>query len=68
LADTECVAIPLEREISGITSNEQKWFKMEFSIHMIEFKAWWETIDIQALRKTIEQHVINFGYPRMHAI
>jgi len=35
---------------------------------MIEFEAWWETIGIQALRKTIEQHVIHFGYPTMHLV
>jgi len=68
LADTERVTNELEREIYGITSNEQKRFKKEFSIRMIEFEAWWETIDIQALRKTIEQHVIQFGYPKMHLV
>ena len=54
LTDTERVTIQLEREINGITSNEQMRFKKEFSIGMIEFEAWWETIGIQALRKTIE--------------
>jgi len=68
LADTECVTTQLEREIDGITSNEQKQFKQEFSIPMIEFEAWWETIGIQALRKTIEQRVIHFGYPKMHVV
>ena len=58
LADTRRVTKHLAREISGITLNEQTWFKMEFFIRMIEFEAWWETICIQALRKTIEQSVI----------
>jgi len=68
LADTERVTIQLEREIYGITSNEQKRFKKEFSIRMIEFEARWETIGIQVLRKTIEQCVIHFGYPKMHLV
>jgi hypothetical protein len=68
LADTERVTNQLEREIYGITSNEQKRFKKEFSIPMIEFEAWWETIGIQALRKTIEQCVIHFGYPKMRLV
>jgi len=34
-ADTERVANQLEKEIYGITSNEQKWFKKEFSIRLI---------------------------------
>jgi hypothetical protein len=68
LADTERVTNQLEREIYGITSNEQKRFKTEFSIRLIEFEAWWETIGIQALRKSIEQHVIHFGYPKMHLV
>jgi len=68
LADTERVTNQLEREIYGITSNWQKRFKMEFCIHLIEFKAWWQTIGIQVLRKTIEQHVIHFGNPMMHRV
>jgi len=40
LADTEHVTNQLEREIYGITSNEQMRFKTEFSICMIEFEAW----------------------------
>ena len=68
LADTERVTNQLEREIYGITSNEQKRFKTEFSIRLIEFEAWWETIGIQALRKSFEQRVIHFGYPKMHLV
>jgi len=67
-ADMACVTNQLEREIYGITSNEQMWFKKEFSIHMIEFEACWETIGIQVLQKTIEQGVIHFGYPNMHVL
>ena len=58
LADTEWVTNQLEREIHDITLNGQKQFKTEFSIRLIEFEAWWETIGIQALRKSIEQQVI----------
>jgi hypothetical protein len=68
LADTKCVKIHLEREIYGITSNEQKWFKKEFCIPMIQFEAWWETIGIHQLLRTLEQHVINFRYPMMHLV
>jgi hypothetical protein len=68
LADTELVTIQLEREICGITSNEQMRFKMEFSIRMIQFKAWWKTIRIQGLWITIEQYIIHFGYPKMHCV
>jgi len=68
LADMEWVTNQLQREIYGITSNEQKRFKMEFSIRLIEFEAWWETIGIQALRKSIEQRVIHFGYQKMHLV
>jgi len=39
LADMEQVTNQLEREIYGITSNEQKWFRKEFSIRLIEFEA-----------------------------
>jgi len=35
---------------------------------MIEFEAWWETIGIQMLRKTIEQGVIHLGYPTIHLV
>jgi hypothetical protein len=48
LADMERVTNQLEREIYGITSNEQKRFKTEFSIRLIEFEAWWETIGVTA--------------------
>jgi hypothetical protein len=68
LADMEHVTCQLEREIYGNTSNEQMQFKKEFSIHLIKLEAWWETIGIQALRKTIEQRVIHFRYPKMHLV
>jgi len=35
----EGITIQLERENYGITSNEQKRFKKEFFIRMIEFEA-----------------------------
>jgi len=38
-ADMERVTIELERDIYGITSNEQKRFKNKFSIRIIEFEA-----------------------------
>jgi hypothetical protein len=39
LPDTERVTIQLEREIYGITSNEQKQLKKEFSSRLIKFEA-----------------------------
>ena len=39
LVDTERVTNQLEREILGITLNEQKQFKKEFSFRMIEFET-----------------------------
>jgi hypothetical protein len=68
LADTEPVTDQLEGLIYRITSYEQKRFKPAFTIHLIEFEAGWETISIQGLRKTIEQQVIHFGYPKTHLV
>jgi len=68
LDDAKRVTNQLETEIYDITSNEQMRFKKEFSHRLIEFEAWCETIRIQALRKTIEQRVIHFGYPNMHLV
>jgi len=68
LADTERVTNQLERECYGITSNEQQRFKKEFSIRLMKFEAWWETIGIEALRKTIEQRIIHFRYANMHLV
>jgi len=58
----------LEREIYDIISNEQMWFKQELSICLIQFEAWGQTIGVQELQKTIEQHVIHFGYSKMHFV
>jgi len=68
LADSERVTKQLDREIYCITSNEQMRFTKEFSLRLIKFEACWEKIGIQALRKTIEQRVIHFGYPKMHLV
>ena len=68
LADTEHITNQLEREICGITPNEQKRFKNELSIRMIEFEAWWETIGLQVLRETFEQRVIHFRHPEMYHV
>jgi len=68
LADTERVTNQVEREINGITSNNQKRFKKGFSIRLIEFGDWWEIISIRALRKSIERRVIHFRHPKMHRV
>jgi len=67
-ADKELVTNQLERDIYGITSNEQNQFKKEFSICLIKFQSWWKTIGIQSFRKTMEQCVKHFRYPKMHLV
>jgi hypothetical protein len=68
LAHTKQVTKQLEREIYGITSNEQKRFQREFSICLIQFEGWWDIIGIQEPQKSIEQHLIHFGYTGMHLV
>ena len=68
LADIDCIVSQLEREIYGITSNEQMRFKQDLSIRLIEFEAWWQAIGFQELRGTIEQRVIHSWYPKMHLV
>ena len=68
LPDTEHVTIQLEREIDGITWNGRKRFKKDFSIRMIGFQGYWETIGIQAFRITVEQRVILLQYPKIHLV
>jgi hypothetical protein len=68
IADADRVVNQLEREIYGITSKDQMRFTKEFSIRLVEFEAWWQAIGVQELRKTIEQRVIHFGYPKMHLV
>jgi len=65
LSDTERITNQVQREISSITWNGQKKLKVEFSIHWIKFEAWWETIGIQAIRKTIAQCILYFRYPNI---
>jgi len=66
IADTDCIVSQLERETHDITTNEQIRFIKELSIHLIQFKAWWQAIGTQELRKTSERSVIHFGYWKMH--
>jgi len=40
----------------------------EFSIHLVQCEAWWRSIGIHNLWKTIKQRVIHFGYPTMHLV
>jgi hypothetical protein len=58
----------LEREASGITWKDQMWFSQKFSIRLVEFEAWRHAMSIQQIRKTIEQHVIHFGYPMLNLV
>jgi len=68
LADPEPVKNQLEREIHSITSNGQMQYMKEFSFRSMEFEPWWEKIGIQVPSKAIEQHIIYFGYPKMHVV
>ena len=68
IADMDCIANQLEREIYRITWNEQTRSKKELSIRLIECEAWWKEIGIQEQRKTIEQCVIHFGYSKMYLV
>jgi len=58
----------LEREIYSITSKDQLQFMKKLFIHLVEVEAWLQAIGVQKLRKTIEQHVIHFGYPKMYLV
>ena len=60
ITDMDCIANQLQRDIYDMTSNKQMQFMKEFSIHLLEFKAWWQAIGSQKLWNTIEQHVIHF--------
>jgi len=68
IADTNPIVNQLERELHGITSTRQIQLKKELSIRLIEFEVWWKATSIQEIRKTIKQHVILFGYPKMHLL
>jgi len=68
IADTDRIANPLEREIDGITSNEQMRCKKDLSIRLFEFEACWRSIGIQELQKTIKLRVIHFGSPTIHLV
>jgi hypothetical protein len=68
IADTDHIVSYLEREIYGITSNEENRFKKEFFIRLMEFEAWWQSISIQELQQPIKQRVIHFRYPKMHLV
>jgi hypothetical protein len=66
MADTDRIVSLLEREIYGITSNEQMRFREKFSIPLIQFEAWWQAIGVQELWKPIQQREIHFGYAKLH--
>jgi hypothetical protein len=44
------------------------WFKNEFAFCLLRLEDLSDTISSQALQKTIEQRVIQFGYPKMHLV
>jgi hypothetical protein len=63
IADTDSIVCWLERDIYGITSNEQMLFRKELFVRLIKFEAGWQAIATQDLRKTIQQRV---GFPTIH--
>jgi hypothetical protein len=68
IADAARIVNPLERQIYGITSKDQRWFTKEFSSCLVGFETRWQAIGVQELRKTIEQGAIHFGYQKMHLV
>jgi hypothetical protein len=68
IADMDRVVNQLQREIYGGTSKHQMWFTNEFSIQVVECEAWWQVTRFEELRKTIEQPVIHFRYPKIHVV
>jgi len=68
ITDTDRIVNQLERVIDGITSKDQMRFTTEFFIRLVEIEAWWQAIDVQELRKTIEPRVLHSRYPTMHLV
>jgi len=68
IADTDRIVNQQQREMYGITLNEQIGFSREFSISLVEFEAWWQAIAVHKLWKTIQQHVIHFRNPKTHHV
>jgi hypothetical protein len=68
IADTDHIANHLETEIDSITSKAPSQFTKEFCIGLVKFAAWSQAIGIQELQQTIEQHVIHFGYSKLHLV
>jgi len=58
IADSDHIVSQLERELYGITVDEEMRFKKKLSIRLIKFEAWWPEIGIQELWKSIEPHRI----------
>jgi len=68
IPDTASIVHGLEREIYSITLTKQMRFKKVFSICIINCEAKWQAIGIHELRKTIEQCIIPFGYPKIQLV
>ena len=54
IADTDSIVSQLEREIYGMSSNQQMRFKTKSSIRLIKIQARWQAISVQELRKPVE--------------
>jgi len=68
IADNDRITIPHNRELYGITSNQPMRFRTEFSIHLINLRASWQSISIQELCKSIEQRGIHFRFSNIDSL
>lgn len=68
IADTDIILNHPQREIDCITLNEQMQFQKELLNRLMKFEIWWRAIGFQEVRKSIEQGVIHFGYPKMQVV
>lgn len=66
ITDTNRIAIDLQREIEGITSNEQECLQQEFTIGVISYDSWWQSIGVYHHQNTIEHHVNWIGLSDIH--
>ena len=54
-----------DQDIHDITSNEQRWIKTHYATCSLEVTSGCDAMSMQKLQKTIEHHVIHFGYLKM---
>jgi len=64
IANMDCIANQLEREIDGITSNEQMCLKKKLFIRLIQFEAWGKAIGVQELQRNHQTACNPFPIPK----